>query len=164
MRDARRARSCSRRRWTASLEDGPRHAYPWSKRIVPLLKCDKGLEAEFNGCQLMKEIPALEKTLARAKLLGIVGTKMRSRIMEANEEGIKRSQAAPNEKEYAGAAGTDPRTRDRCLLIERQGPRRGDFVERLARGIASVSLGELIMFKLTLPDIQTSICFLCRPS
>ena len=35
----------------------PAPLYLWSKRIVPLLKCDKGLEAEFNGCQLMKEIP-----------------------------------------------------------------------------------------------------------
>jgi fructose-bisphosphate aldolase class I len=33
-------------------------AYLWEKKhVVPLLKCDKGLAAEVNGCQLMKPIP-----------------------------------------------------------------------------------------------------------
>ena len=39
------------------FEGGPAPAYLWSKKIVPLLKCDKGLEAEKDGCQLMREIP-----------------------------------------------------------------------------------------------------------
>ena len=36
------------------FEGRPAPAYLWSKRIVPLLKCDKGLAEEFNGCQVMK--------------------------------------------------------------------------------------------------------------
>lgn len=66
----------------------PAPSYLWNKGVVPLLKCDKGLEAEANGCQLMKPIPSLEATLARAKGLGVYGTKMRSYVLQADAEGI----------------------------------------------------------------------------
>ena len=56
--------------------------------VVPFLKVDKGLEEEADGVQLMKPIPALATLLARAKRLGIVGTKMRSVIKSANADGI----------------------------------------------------------------------------
>ena len=48
------------------------------KRVVPIVKVDKGLEGEANGVQLMKPMPDLDKLLARAKAKGIFGTKMRS--------------------------------------------------------------------------------------
>jgi fructose-bisphosphate aldolase, class I len=64
--------------------------YLWNvKRVVPILKVDKGLEAEANGVQLMKAMPDLDKLLARAKAKGIFGTKMRSVIKQANPAGIK---------------------------------------------------------------------------
>ncbi len=64
--------------------------YLWSvKRVVPILKVDKGLDAEANGVQLMKPMPDLDKLLARAKAKGIFGTKMRSVIKQANAAGIK---------------------------------------------------------------------------
>jgi fructose-bisphosphate aldolase class I len=64
--------------------------YLWNvKRVVPILKVDKGLEAEANGVQLMKSMPDLDKLLARAKAKGIFGTKMRSVIKQANPAGIK---------------------------------------------------------------------------
>lgn len=59
------------------------------KGIVPFLKIDKGLAAESNGVQLMKPISDLDDTLRRANERHIFGTKMRSVIKEANEEGIK---------------------------------------------------------------------------
>lgn len=59
------------------------------KGIVPFLKIDKGLAEEANGVQLMKPIPDLEEILKRANERHIFGTKMRSVIKEANEEGIK---------------------------------------------------------------------------
>ena len=56
--------------------------------VVPFIKIDKGLEAEDNGVQLMKPMPGLDGLLARAKALGVFGTKERSVINLANREGI----------------------------------------------------------------------------
>ncbi len=62
----------------------------WQKRkIVPFLKVDKGLEDEANGVQLMKPFPELGKLLDEAVGFNVFGTKMRSVIKQANEEGIK---------------------------------------------------------------------------
>ena len=56
--------------------------------VVPFLKIDKGLEDEANGVQLMKPMPGLDALLARAKGLGVFGTKERSVVNLANGEGI----------------------------------------------------------------------------
>ncbi len=56
--------------------------------IVPFIKIDKGLEDEANGVQLMKPNPDLDILLAKAKGLGVFGTKERSVIHLANREGI----------------------------------------------------------------------------
>jgi fructose-bisphosphate aldolase, class I len=56
--------------------------------VVPFIKIDKGLEDEANGVQLMKPMPELDALLSRAKGLGVFGTKERSVINLANEEGI----------------------------------------------------------------------------
>jgi fructose-bisphosphate aldolase class I len=56
--------------------------------VVPFIKIDKGLEAEENGVQLMKPMPELDALLARARSLGVFGTKERSVINLANREGI----------------------------------------------------------------------------
>ena len=58
------------------------------KGVVPFIKIDKGLEAEANGVQLMKPMPELDALLARAKGLGVFGTKERSVVNLANREGI----------------------------------------------------------------------------
>src|SRR5690625_2606868 len=59
------------------------------KGIIPFLKVDKGLADESNGVQLMKPMPELDELLKRANERHIFGTKMRSVIKEANQEGIK---------------------------------------------------------------------------
>lgn len=56
--------------------------------VVPFIKIDKGLEDEANGVQMMKPMPELDALLARAKGLGVFGTKERSVINLANREGI----------------------------------------------------------------------------
>lgn len=58
------------------------------KGVVPFLKIDKGLEDEADGVQLMKPMPDLDTLLARAKKLGIFGTKERSVVNLANRAGI----------------------------------------------------------------------------
>ncbi len=64
--------------------------YLWEEKgILPILKVDKGLVEEQNGVQLMKPMPALDDLLARAKERHVFGTKMRSVINRANEQGIK---------------------------------------------------------------------------
>lgn len=59
-----------------------------SKGIVPFLKVDKGMHDEANGAQLMKDMPELDAQCARARELGVFGTKMRSVIHEADEQGV----------------------------------------------------------------------------
>ncbi|ALA68150.1 fructose bisphosphate aldolase [Corynebacterium lactis] len=72
------------------IEGIPTAQYLWEKKgIVPFLKTDKGLADEENGVQLMKPCPGLDELLERGVAKGIFGTKMRSFIAEANEEGIK---------------------------------------------------------------------------
>src|SRR6478735_10658966 len=58
--------------------------------VIPFLKVDQGLEEERDGVQLMKPIAGLEPLLARAKDLGVFGTKMRSVIKAANRPAIAR--------------------------------------------------------------------------
>ncbi len=72
------------------IDGKPAATFLWEDRhVVPFLKIDKGLEAEVNGCQLMKPIPGLDDLLDRAAAAGIFGTKERSVISAANAEGIK---------------------------------------------------------------------------
>jgi fructose-bisphosphate aldolase class I len=72
------------------IEGRPTAEYLWQvKKVVPILKVDKGLEAEANGVQLMKPMPALDSLLDRAKAKGVFGTKMRSVIKHANPDGIR---------------------------------------------------------------------------
>lgn len=65
--------------------------YLWEKKqVVPILKIDKGLATLENGVQVMKPMPALDDLLKQAQERHIFGTKMRSVIKEASEEGIKK--------------------------------------------------------------------------
>ncbi len=76
------------------FEGKPAPAYLWEdRRVVPFLKCDKGLEDDVDGIQLMKDMGDLDGLLTRAKAKGVFGTKMRSVINAANPEGIARNVA-----------------------------------------------------------------------
>ena len=70
------------------VEGVPTPAALIAKGVVPFIKIDKGLEDEANGVQLMKPMPTLDALLERSKALGVFGTKERSVINSANEEGI----------------------------------------------------------------------------
>lgn len=72
------------------IEGIPTPTYLWqNKKVIPFLKCDKGLAPLENGVQIMKPNPGLDDLLKRGKAKGIFGTKMRSYIKELNEEGIQ---------------------------------------------------------------------------
>jgi fructose-bisphosphate aldolase class I len=71
------------------IDGVPTAEYLWEARsVVPFLKVDKGLAEEENGVQVMKPMPDLDALLERAVAKGIFGTKMRSVINAANQEGI----------------------------------------------------------------------------
>ncbi|MGO2362035.1 MAG: fructose bisphosphate aldolase, partial [Brachybacterium tyrofermentans] len=59
------------------------------KGIIPFLKIDKGLQAQRDAVQPMREIPDLDALLHRAAERGIFGTKERSVIHAANPAGIE---------------------------------------------------------------------------
>ena len=72
------------------IEGKPSARYLWEeKNVVPFLKVDKGLAPEEDGAQVMKPMPELDSLLARAKGIGVFGTKMRSVIKLANPDGVK---------------------------------------------------------------------------
>jgi fructose-bisphosphate aldolase class I len=76
------------------FEGKPAAEYLWNdKRVVPFLKCDKGLADEEDGVQIMKPMGDLDGLLKRARDKGIFGTKMRSVINAANATGIARNVA-----------------------------------------------------------------------
>ena len=65
--------------------------YLWEdKNIITFLKVDKGLANEEDNVKLMKPIPDLEEQLSVARQRHVFGTKMRSVILSANKEGIKK--------------------------------------------------------------------------
>ena len=71
------------------IEGQPTADYLWNvKKVVPILKVDKGLADEKDGVQLMKPMPDLDALLKKARSKHIFGTKMRSVIKHANEKGI----------------------------------------------------------------------------
>jgi len=138
-----------------SIEGRPTAEYLWEvKKVVPILKVDKGLEAEANGVQLMKPMPDLDKLLARARAKGIFGTKMRSVIKQANAAGI--NAVVKQQFEIARqiiAAGLVPIIEPE---VDIHCPDKA-AAEDLLKAAILVSLnelpeGDLVMLKLTIPS------------
>ena len=137
------------------IEGRPTADYLWEvKKVVPILKVDKGLEAEANGVQLMKPMPDLDKLLARAKAKGIFGTKMRSVIKQADPAGIK----AIVDQQFAVArqiiaAGLVPIIEPEVDIRCPDKAAAEDLLkaELLAR-LDELTPGQLVMLKLTLPE------------
>lgn len=137
------------------IEGRPTAEYLWKvKRVVPILKVDKGLEGEANGVQLMKPMPDLDKLLARAKAKGIFGTKMRSVIKQADPAGIR---AIVDQQFTIGrqiiAAGLVPIIEPE---VDIKCPDKAAAEELLKKEILAqldrLTEGQLVMLKLTLPD------------
>jgi fructose-bisphosphate aldolase class I len=133
----------------------PTAQYLWEvKQIVPILKVDQGLEAEANGVQLMKPMPALGTLLPRAKAKGIFGTKMRSVIKHGNPAGIDAIVAQQFEvARQIIAAGLVPIIEPE---IDIHCPDKAAAEDRLKAAIITrletLPPGQQVMLKLTLPD------------
>jgi len=138
------------------VEGKPTPAYLWEeKKCIPFLKCDKGLAALENGVQLMKPIPGLDDLLARAKGLNVFGTKMRSVIKEANEEGI---QAVVDQQFEVGkqivAAGLVPILEPEVDITSPDKEKIEEILKvKLLAGLDALGEGQDVMLKLSLPTV-----------
>ena len=138
-----------------SIEGRPTAEYLWDvKQVVPILKVDKGLEAEANGVQLMKPMPDLDKLLARARAKGIFGTKMRSVIHQADASGI----AAVVDQQFQVAhriiaAGLVPIIEPEVDIKCPAKAVAEDLLKAAIRkGLDALPAGQFVMLKLTPPD------------
>jgi fructose-bisphosphate aldolase class I len=133
----------------------PTAEYLWDvKKVVPILKVDKGLQDEADGVQLMKPMPGLDALLARAKAKGIFGTKMRSVIKQANAAGIKAVVAQQFEvARQIIAAGLvpiiEPEVDIKCP--DKAGAEDLLKAEIMAQ-LDKLPEGQLVMLKLTIPN------------
>ncbi len=139
------------------VEGLPTATYLWDKRhVVPFLKIDKGLEAEVDGCQLMKPMPDLDALLARAKAAGIYGTKERSVISAANEQGI---QAIVDQQFAVGAQvaahGLMPILEPEVTISIADKPQAEALLQAaLLRGLDALPPGSQVMLKVSLPSVD----------
>lgn len=129
--------------------------YLWEeKNVVPFLKVDKGLCEEINNVQLMKEMPALDVLLDKAVLLGVFGTKMRSVIKLANEQGINDviAQQFTIAKQIL-AKGLTPIIEPEIDINSPEKSAAETLLKSaLLRELDALSSEQRVMLKLTLPD------------
>ncbi|HEX8621580.1 MAG TPA: fructose bisphosphate aldolase [Allosphingosinicella sp.] len=124
-----------------------------ARGVVPFIKIDKGLEAEANGVQLMKPMPDLDSLLARARALGVFGTKERSVINLADREGIA---AVVRQQFEVGrqvlAAGLVPILEPEVNI---KSPERAEadriLLDELLNGLEALPGDERVMLKLSIP-------------
>ena len=140
-----------------SIEGRPTADYLWNvKKVVPILKVDKGLADEANGVQMMKPMPALAALLAKAKSKGIFGTKMRSVIKQANAAGIEAVVAQQFEVgKQIVAAGLVPIIEPE---VDIKCPDKAKAEQLLKAAILkqldALPASATVMLKLTLPDVD----------
>jgi fructose-bisphosphate aldolase class I len=137
------------------IQGTPTADYLWNvKRVVPILKVDKGLAGEVDGVQLMKPMPDLAALLKRANAKNIFGTKMRSVVKQANAAGVK---AIVKQQFEVGAqiiaAGLvpiiEPEVDIHCP--DKLGAE-ALLKASINESLNSLPAGQLVMLKLTLPE------------
>ncbi|MFN8032295.1 MAG: fructose bisphosphate aldolase [Mycobacterium sp.] len=136
------------------IEGRPTADYLWNvKRIVPILKIDKGLAAEEDGAQVMKPIGGLDDLLARAVDKGIFGTKMRS-VIKAPGDGLE--EVVDQQFEVARqilAAGLVPIIEPEVDIHSlAKGAAEDQLKASIVSHLGGLGEGQQVMLKLTLPD------------
>lgn len=138
------------------VDGRPTAQYLWEvKKVVPILKVDKGLLEEESGAKLMKEMPKLDEVLAEAREHQIFGTKMRSVVLTPGA-GLK---AAVDQQFDVGrhifAAGLVPILEPE---VDIKSPLKADAEQQLhdllMEGLNSLPEDEWVMLKLTLPEVD----------
>jgi fructose-bisphosphate aldolase class I len=139
------------------IQGQPTADYLWNvKRVVPILKIDKGLENEANGVQLMKSMPTLDALLAKANSKGIFGTKERSVIKQADAAGI---QAVVDQQlavaKQVVAAGLVPIVEPEVdIHCPDKSGAETLLKASLLKGLDALPAGQTVMLKLTLPEVD----------
>ena len=129
--------------------------YLWSvKGVVPFLKVDKGLADEQQGVQVMKPIDGLAGLLDKALENQIFGTKMRSVIKSANEDGIN---AVVDQQFEIGnqilQAGLMPIIEPEVdIHSPEKSACEGLMRDAIMRNLELLSEEDAVMLKLTLPE------------
>ncbi|GAA1650390.1 fructose bisphosphate aldolase [Georgenia ruanii] len=136
------------------IEGRPTPDYLWNdKRVVPILKVDKGLAEEADGAQVMKPMPGLDELLARATDNGIFGTKMRS-VVKLPGAGV--DAVVDQQFEIAHrilGTGLVPIIEPE---VDIHSPKKAEAEQQLKTALAGhleqVPDDRLVVFKLTLPE------------
>jgi fructose-bisphosphate aldolase class I len=132
----------------------PTGQYLWEeKQVVPFLKVDKGLADESSGVQLMKPIDTLDALLERGNRHRMFGTKMRSVIKDANEDGVR--AIVDQQFAYAArisAAGLVPIIEPEVSITS---PHKGEaemlLREALQTRVSALPRDTTVILKLTIP-------------
>jgi fructose-bisphosphate aldolase, class I len=134
----------------------PTPAYLWEERgVVPFVKVDRGLEAERDGVNVMRPMPALETVLDRAVKLGVFGTKMRSVINHASKEGIaaivaQQFDVAAQIAEHGLMPIIEPEV---SIKSPDKAAAEAILLAELTKHLDALPAGRQVMLKLTLPDV-----------
>jgi fructose-bisphosphate aldolase class I len=137
------------------VQGKPTPTFLWEDRgCVPILKVDKGLEAEADGVCMMRPISGLDALLERAAKLGVFGTKMRSTITLPSESGIA---AIAKQQFEIGAQiskhGLVPILEPEVSIKSPNKARAEALLhDALARHVDALRPDQQVMLKLTLPD------------
>src|SRR6201997_3260372 len=137
-------------------QERPVPAFLWEERgVIPFLKVDKGLEAEQDGVNLMRPMPALDALLTRAVKLGVFGTKMRSVINLPSKEGIaavvaQQFDVAAQIAEHGLMPIIEPEV---SIRSPDKAGAEAILLAELTKHIEALPSGRQVMLKLTIPDV-----------
>lgn len=137
------------------IQGQPTADFLWNvKKVVPILKVDKGLADEKNGVRLLKPMPQLPALLNKARAKHIFGTKMRSFVKQADTTGI--NEIVDQQFAVAGqiiAAGLVPILEPE---VDIHCPAKASAEEMLKAAILQklnkLPSDQLVFLKLTLPE------------
>lgn len=137
------------------IEGKPTGTFLWEeKKIVPFIKCDKGLADEADGVQLMKPMPQLDELLKKAVSKNMFGTKMRSVIKSSKSpDGI---QAIVDQQFKVGQQIIDAGL---CPILEPEVDINASdkdaiediLLEKMLKGLDSLPETSNVMIKLSIP-------------
>lgn len=126
--------------------------------VVPFLKIDKGLEAEENSVQLMKHIDGLDALLKRGVEKGMFGTKMRSVISGASEDGIAAivAQQFDLARQILGHGLVPIIEPEITISIADKAEAEAILLAEITKQLDALPEGKDVMLKLTLPEVANT--------
>ncbi len=133
----------------------PTAKYLWEKcHVVPFLKVDSGLDETANGAKCMKPMPKLDALLEKAVKHGIFGTKMRSVIDAANEDGVAAvvDQQFAVGKQILGHGLVPIIEPEVTISISDKAAAEDILLRELTRHLDALPDDKQVMLKLTLPE------------